>query len=97
MKMLMVSALMLLSFSSATFANTDVTGICKEHAAKALSAVTGFEAEIFSVLEVGQGSMYVDHLIIFGDKNSSGIVYKATAVADAEECNFTEISVKKIY
>lgn len=86
-----------LSLTTSAFANTDVTAECQGPARKILSALTKTDVVINSILEVGPGSLGVDHVIIFSEKNLGGVLYKASAVSDSGACEFTEIAIEQIY
>jgi hypothetical protein len=86
-----------LSLTATAFANTDVTEECKEPARKILSAMTKKNVVVNSILEVGAGSFDVDHVIIFSEKNVGGVLYKASAISDSGECNFSDIAIETIY
>lgn len=83
--------------SSQSFANIDITKDCIHSAELALFKKLDMVIEVFSIVEVGPGTNAVDHVIIFGDKNSGGTLFKAVAKANSMKCNFEINSVDRIY
>lgn len=78
-------------------ANIDHTAQCKGQAEDLLSQRLKIDAEVYSVVEVGPGSLDVDHVVIFGEKHVGGRLFKAILTADADTCDFKFVSMKSIY